>query len=309
MVVSEAGYDIVFPARDADVFGASIAREGLMPMCVPYPPHEHVVALFDKLNLEEAAERVGISVPATVKSGLRARNGARAVVKAQLHPALERVGSTARMDVLVAQDEAEVKDRMRELHAGGRQPFIQEHIDGQLMALTLLVDREGRAVARAQQVAEQTYPRRAGVDARSRTVPVDETLATKATTLLTDVGWFGLAHLEFLVPGDGRPRLIDINGRIYGSLALAVAAGVNFPALWAQLEMGGPVKRRLDAAPGVRYQWFAGDLRGAFTERPRRAEALKAIRSARGSVHSVASLRDPRPGLRFVRLMLGRHMG
>jgi predicted ATP-grasp superfamily ATP-dependent carboligase len=306
-VASEAEYDIVFPARDADVFGTSIAREAVTPMRVPYPAHEQVVAAFDKLNLGEAAERVGIAVPATVNGPLPATSGAATVVKAKLHPALDRT-SSARMEVLLARDDDEVEERMRELHAAGRQPLIQEHIDGELMALTLLLDENGEAIARAQQVAEQRYPRAAGVDARSRTVPIDEELAAKTMALLADLGWFGLAHLEFLVPEDGQPRLIDFNGRIYGSLALAVAAGVNFPVLWAQLAMGRPAERR-DAAPGVRYQWFAGDLRGALTEPSRGSEALEAIRSARGSVHSVASVRDPRPALRFVRQMLRRHVG
>lgn len=307
-VASEAEYEVVFPARDADVFGTSIAREAVMPMRVPYPAHEQVIAAFDKLNLGEAAERVGIAVPATLNGRLPATNGGGTVVKAKLHPALDRAGSSARMEVLVARDDAEAEDRMRELHAVGRQPLIQEYVNGELMSLTLLLDRDGQVIARAQQVAERTYPRRAGVDARSRTVPIDEGLAAKTTALLTDLGWFGLAHLEFLVPEDRQPRLIDFNGRIYGSLALAVAAGVNFPALWARLATGRPAEPCRDAAPGIRYQWFAGDLRGALTEPAPGPAALEAFRSARGSVHSVASVRDPRPALRFVRLMFGRHL-
>jgi predicted ATP-grasp superfamily ATP-dependent carboligase len=309
-VASEAEYDIVFPARDADVFGTSIAREAVMPMRVPYPAHEQVVAAFDKLNLGKAAERVGIAVPDTADDGLPATHGEGRVVKARLHPALDRDGSSARMEAQVAGDDAEAEDRVRELRAVGRQPIVQEHVDGELMSLTLLLDRDGRVIARAQQVAERRYPRGAGVDARSRTVPIDEELVKKATALLSDLGWFGLAHLEFLVPEDGRPRLIDFNGRIYGSLALAVAAGVNFPVLWAQLATGRPVERRVDATPGIRYQWLAGDLLGALTETERSPglEVLGAVRSARGSVHSVASFRDPRPALRFVRLMLGRHL-
>ena len=129
-VASDAEYDIVFPARDVDVFGASIAREAVMPMRVPYPAHEQVVAAFDKLNLGNAAERVGIAVPATVNGHLPATSGAGTVVKAKLHPALDRAGSSARMEVLVARDEGEAEDRMRELDAVGRQPLIQEHIDG-----------------------------------------------------------------------------------------------------------------------------------------------------------------------------------
>jgi hypothetical protein len=84
---------------------------------------------------------------------------------------------------------------------------------------------------------------------------------------------------------------------------------VNFPALWARIASGRPPAGRRDAAPGIRYQWFAGDLRGALTERSRGSEALEAIRSARGSVHSVASLGDPRPALRFTHLMLRRGLG
>jgi predicted ATP-grasp superfamily ATP-dependent carboligase len=307
-IASEADYDVVFPARDADVLGASIVRQAIVPMRLPYPAHEQVVAAFDKLNLGEAAKRVGIAVPDTADGSLPATHGERAVVKAKLHPALDRAGSSARLEVLVTRDDAEAEDRMRELHALGRQPLVQEHIDGELMSLTLLLDTEGQAIARAQQVAERTYPRGAGVDARSRTVPIDEKLAAKAMALLTDLGWFGLAHLEFLVPEDRRPRLIDFNGRIYASLALAVGAGVNFPALWAQLAMGRPTGRRRDAVPGIRYQWFWGDLRGALTERSAGPEVLGTVRSARGSVHSVASVRDPRPALRLVRLMLGRHL-
>lgn len=307
-VASEADYDVMFPARDADVLGASIVRQAITPIRVPYPAHEQVVAAFDKLNLGEAAERVGIAVPDTADGSLPATHGEERVVKARLHPALDRDGSSARMEVRVAGDDAEAEDRVRELRAVGRQPLVQEHVNGELMSLTLLLDRDARVIARAQQVAERTYPRRAGVDARSRTVPIDEKLVAKAIALLTDLGWFGLAHLEFLVPEDGRPRLIDFNGRIYGSLALAVAAGVNFPVLWAQLAMGRPIERCRDATPGIRYQWLAGDLLGALTETERSPglEVLGALRSARGSVHSVASVRDPRPALRFVRLMLGR---
>ena len=64
------------------------------------------------------------------------------------------------------------------------------------------------------------------------TVPIDEELAAKVSRLLDEVGRFGLAQLQFLVPANGRP-VICFNGRFYGSMALGAAAGLDFPAIWA----------------------------------------------------------------------------
>jgi predicted ATP-grasp superfamily ATP-dependent carboligase len=102
--------------------------------------------------------------------------------------------------------------------------------------------------------------------------------------------------------------LIDLNGRFYGSLALAVAAGVNLPALWAALATGRAVGRGFEARPGVRYQWLEGDLRSVFLARdshPLR-DTLGCFCFARGAVHSVWRKEDPLPAIRHIRVLLGR---
>jgi len=117
--------------------------------------------------------------------------------------------------------------------------------------------------------------------------------------LLADLGWIGLMQLQFLVPSDGRPRLVDFNGRLYGSLALAVGAGVNLPALWAATATGRAPAAAAAAAIGVRYQWFEGDARLAAGERGGRfvRGALSCLHTAVRSRHSVWCSRDPKPGL------------
>ena len=48
--------------------------------------------------------------------------------------------------------------------------------------------------------------------------------------LLRAIGWHGVAMVEFKHnPDTGAFRLIEINGRFWGSLPLAVAAGADFP--------------------------------------------------------------------------------
>ncbi|MFI6989421.1 ATP-grasp domain-containing protein [Nonomuraea wenchangensis] len=148
-----------------------------------------------------------------------------------------------------------------------------------------------------------------GASCRAETVRVDPAISDRAARLLAALGWFGLAQLQFVVPEDGRPRLIDLNGRFYGSMALATAAGANLPAAWAALAVGHDVPPTR-ARPGVRYHWLEGDLRRAAVER--RSGLLPdlagTLRYAAGAVHSTLSLRDPAPALARIRATAAAHL-
>jgi hypothetical protein len=142
------------------------------------------------------------------------------------------------------------------------------------------------------------------VTARGRTVQLDRSLAERVEALLRALGWFGLAELQFIDGQGPEPFLLDLNGRFYGSLALAVGSGSNLPAIWAALATG----RAAPAAsprPGTRYQWLEGDMRCAVRARQRRAsELIRTLRYGRGAHHSLGSLRDPGPALVYA-LRLG----
>ncbi len=58
--------------------------------------------------------------------------------------------------------------------------------------------------------------------------------------------------VEFKV-GPGGPHLMEINGRIWGSLPLAVFSGMDFPARLADLLLNGPPSP-LPAAPDTDYR-------------------------------------------------------
>ena len=59
----------------------------------------------------------------------------------------------------------------------------------------------------------------------------------------------------------GRPFLMEINGRFWGSLQLAIDAGVDFPAILAAISTGDPVAPSRGAyRVGVRSRWLWGEL-------------------------------------------------
>jgi predicted ATP-grasp superfamily ATP-dependent carboligase len=310
-VVRREGYEVVFGARDADVIALSQLREEIDAV-IPYPRHDRVLLAFDKRSLISMADAAGLAVPRTVAGGavLDDLSGP-VIVKPRMHPRLGRPGAHARMEVQLARTSIDAVQRIAEIRAAGGAPILQEPIGGQLMSLAMVTDRHGNVIARLQQVTEMIYPVVAGVSVRARTTAIDEDLAKRCQLLLAGINWTGLAQIQFMVSPDALPRVIDFNGRFYGSLALGLAAGVNLAALAASVATGRATDEGGDARPGVRYQWLWGDLLRAFDERRGglARDLVDTTRYARQATHSVWRLDDPRPATRYLRLMLGRGIG
>jgi predicted ATP-grasp superfamily ATP-dependent carboligase len=297
--VERRRYQLVFGGGDAEVLALSLARDEL-GATVPYPPHAVVARALDKLRLTDAARIAGVETPRTwpTPEAAAAEHGGPVCVKARVHGPPDRPGAPARTVMEIAPHPRAAEPRVAQIAALGGESLIQELVDGRLVAFATVADTAGAPVAAVEQVAEATWPPHAGVTSRGHTVPVEPRLADAVAALLRELGWFGLAQVQFIVPADGEPRLIDLNGRFYGSLALATGAGVNLPAIWAGLATGEPVPHA-PAARAERYQWLEGDLRRALahSDGGRGRELAVCLRYAVGARHSVASLRDPAPVL------------
>ena len=191
--------------------------------------------------------------------------------------------------------------QIERLHEAGAQAVLQEPITGQLSALIGLY-HDGRLDGRVQQVTSGLWPTPNGVSTRARTVPVDEELASRAEKLLEHIGWQGLVELQFLRDEQGTAHLIDLNGRFYGSMALAESARPGLVDTWALRALGQPTAPLSDGKVGVRYAWSAADLRRALVERRGglARDVVDTLRWAAGAKHSVWALRDLAPTRRLV---------
>ena len=66
--------------------------------------------------------------------------------------------------------------------------------------------------------------------------------------------------VEFRIASDGTPYLMEINTRFWGSLQLAIDAGVDFPALLYRVSSGDRVAPVSDYRIGQRLRWLLGDI-------------------------------------------------
>jgi predicted ATP-grasp superfamily ATP-dependent carboligase len=308
--IRDGGYEVVFPSGDSELLALSARREEVGAI-VPYAPHDVVIRAHDKLELVRAAARAAIATPRTValtEDGDVEGMTPPYVVKPSLHAPGQGGTVPARLTAFVAHDYESAVRRAAEIRASGTTPLLQELVRGRLMAYSVVADADARAIAYAAQVADAIWPPGSGVSSRARSIPVDPDLLESVGRLLSGLGWFGLAQLQFVAaPGDP-PRLIDFNGRFYGSLALAIGAGLNLPAIWAALATRSRSPRLGDATIGVKYVWLEGDIRRALVER--RGGLVRdlrdSLRYSRGAVHSVWAADDPRPALRYLANGMGR---
>lgn len=183
----------------------------------------------------------------------------------------------------------------------------QRLVPGGLRAVCGVMWR-GEFAAVVHQRCERLWPPGCGVASAAVVVSRDETTESKLLALLAHHD--GIFQAQLI--GD---HLLDLNPRVYGSLPLAVAAGVNLPAIWCGLlEHGDAARHRtLSASVGARYRWLEGDVRSVASSF-RAGEiglvaALGALAPRRHTAHSIESLRDPGPMLGRARAVLGRRGG
>lgn len=92
-------------------------------------------------------------------------------------------------------------------------------------------------------------------------IPLDPALAGPGVRLLEALDWQGVAMVECKRDAaTGRQVIMEVNGRFWGSLQLAIDAGVDFPSLLVRCAMGEAVAPCPAYRVGIRSRWFWGDV-------------------------------------------------
>jgi len=177
--------------------------------------------------------------------------------------------------------------------------FVQEKILGQTHCVAMLFN-QGQIRAKVAYEQLRDYPATGGQATMrvSRRSPEAEGLLQR---LLESLRWHGACQADFIVDRQTQvPYLIDLNPRLWGSLAQALASGVDFPYLIYRLATDGDVAPIADFRTGVATRWIGGEL-GAFLPHLKRSSArmrfLKTFvfPATRTVLYDDFSVRDPLP--------------
>lgn len=280
------------------------------------PPHEVLLRVFDKNAMTELARSLGIAVPRTWV--IDASHDAAALAPTLPYPVVLKPnvsqqrtatgGSAPTGAPLYAANAAQFRAAIADMQHRASSVLVQEFVLGGgegYFALMRLGELRGEFAHRR---IRDVRPTGSGSALRESAVP-SPAMRHASLALLKAIGWHGVAMVEFRVRPDGTPVFLEINGRFWNSLALAVHAGVDFPVGVARLAEHGDVEPLPAGTPGIRTRWFLGDARhlfavwrGAPAGYPvrfpsRLGTTLAVLAPSIGMTHDNFALDDPLPEL------------
>jgi predicted ATP-grasp superfamily ATP-dependent carboligase len=292
-------YVAVVPGSDAALRAFSRYRDQLEPLTqLGLPSAAATERACDKLLLLQEAARHGLAGPA---GAICASSSELAACGEEVgYPLMLKPASSVRTDGAWRQQQSVIVRSPEELAPASATlaaPWtLQRFHEGAPVVSVAGVIDDGELLGTAVARYERTWPPTAGSASASITIVPPDGLVERSRDLLHALGWRGIFELEFLELAPGRHAAIDLNPRVYGSLALAIAAGVNLPGIWVAL-LQGDRRAPLVTRPGVRYRWEEGEVRAVLRAAlgGRLGELAHVVRPHRDTVWALTRAADPAP--------------
>lgn len=291
-------YEVLLPTNERTVELVVEERERFEAhAALPYPDYETLAVGLDKGRTIRAARAFDVPHPATMLPDEVDLDAAESVLGFPVVVKPQR--GSGRDGVSVCGSRAELGAAYRETTDAHGPTQLQEFVPkGEERGVYAIYDGSSTLAGVTVQRRIRSKPPEGGASTVRETV-ADPALIDRADDLLSGLDWEGVAMAEFRIdPRDGQPKLLEINPRFWGSLALSVAAGVNFPYRLYRLAVGDPVPVDLTYESGVRGRCLLTDLL-QVRDRDDTATAVgEFLRPSRKPTHhDVVSLEDPLPAL------------
>lgn len=313
-LLKNGGYDAVYSSREVTTIPISYYKKTLEKYVkVPYPDYGRLVMTHDKARTLRRALECGVSVPRT--HFLENMDDLKKIPDDIEYPLVVKpryktfwVRGKPRMLKVTSRnyvrDAGELARMSQEIYGQcGRMPLVQEYIRGTGYGVEVLFNHgEPRAVFMHKRLRE--YPITGGASTLRESI-YDELFIGPALRLMKSLAWHGVAMVEFkLDEKDGAPKLMEINGRFWGSLPLSIVAGVDFPYLLHKITMEGDVEPVLDYTKGVRCRWLLpGDilwLASSLKSGQGKLSMFGSFITGGGTYDDIISREDPLPARKSV---------
>lgn len=318
-------YAALFAMTDQTILSLVERREEILSLVAsPLPARERLEGAFDKKRTLEVAMSLGIQVPATIE--LRSPEEAEEAAARLGYPVVLKTRRStswhgdegAKRKPTYAFDRDMLREHVRILAENGSLPLLQEFVPGKERGFAAFVHR-GRQMATFEiERLRSTHPLGSGSWCCSRAAAHDPYVKWAAQALIEALDWEGFALVEFKIhERTGKAYLLEINGRPWASLHLALKAGVDFPLLAyrALTRQWMPIVPA-NYAVGTECRWLRGELmylRHILGGVPA-ASAVAYPRRVRGTLEVLGPgmlfgaeefmCADPAPGL----VAVGRHL-
>jgi carbamoylphosphate synthase large subunit len=272
--------DVVLPVTDA-ASRVLLGEQGLVGCAIAGPAPEAYARASDKAGLMESAQACELRVPVeyALRSpedlpGLPVRLGAYVVKPSR--SVVEVNGGSVSLSVRFVASSANLPSAISKYPDAAYPLLVQERIFGSGIGVFLL-RRDRTTLLQFGHLRLREKPPAGGVSTYREAVEPPAELVQRCERLLDLLGYEGPAMIEFkLDRHTGEAVLMEINARLWGSVQLAIDAGVDFPAVLIASTLGLPIPPRPVVRHGVRTFWELGEVDHALALLRRSAEQLSA---------------------------------
>ncbi len=262
-LISQRSYDMLIPATDAALSLVSAHDAALRKLLYLACPSPQVVnRILDKSLTLEFANKAGIRVPSTHRisnvAQLEALSG-----ELQFPLVAKPYHKSSETDFKVRYYPAfeDLQQALRNDSALGSRILLQEFAEGDGVGIEILM-HSGEPVAIFQHRRLKEVPASGGAAAVAIAEAPEPLLVDQAVTLLRALEWEGVAMVEFRYQRSRRlSSLMEVNGRFWGTVALPIQAGVDFPWYQWQIAHGERPDVPKSYSVGARWRWSAGYIR------------------------------------------------
>jgi len=258
--------DLVFPITEKSSQLLLMLNQSSLPTIpIPFAEHQTVMSLAHKGNLIKLAEAAGVPCPASefYHSAHDIDHNKIRQFPVVIKPCLSQIWQEDHwLDtaVQIAHSEEQLEGFLTSSPWLQSHDFmLQEFIPGHGAGVFALYN-QGDPVCFFSHKRLREKPPQGGVSVLSESTPLDPVLLDNAKKILSAAKWHGVAMVEFRIANSGTPYLMEVNTRFWGSLQLAIDAGVNFPEQLYRITIGKPPLRCPPYKTGVRLRWLLGDF-------------------------------------------------
>ena len=252
-------YTLIVPATETSLLALRQLDESdpIRRKAVIAGDKELEIAL-DKEKTWQLAQQLGVPTPGGVLFSTLSKTGQAHQFPVVLKPTRSKVmidGVLRTLAVAIVKNEAERQEQLRRwLPVTAVQQ--QEYISGRGIGVEFLFNR-GKKIWHFAHERVHEYPLTGGASSYRRSIDPPTAMLRDAEKLLTTLNWHGVAMVEFKMDAAGQFWLMEINPRLWGSLALSIDAGVNFPLGLFQIASGNEPATQ----PKYRVPYYTRDLR------------------------------------------------
>jgi len=263
----ENSVDVLVPITDVTTYLTSMHKEEIEQYTrLPIPAFKSFDFVSNKWKLLRCARRMGIPVPRTyfIEKPENVRESiAHLTYPVVVKPFRSRILTDSGWlltKVHYANSETEILKLYREKYYLRFPSMIQEYITGPGLGFFVLYNK-GRLVTTFSHKRLREKPPSGGVSVFRDSIPIDSNLREYTNRLFKPFRWHGVAMVEYKIDEEtNQPFLMEVNGRFWGSLQLAIDSGVDFPDLLCRLATDGDVEGPSAYLLGVKSRWLLGDL-------------------------------------------------